>query len=224
MMSWIDLVLPRQCLVCSDITKGRFLCETCAPLLDHAISYSTRTILFQGGALKALYVFPYESQVVQKLVSYCKNYSDPMAFQYCAECLTALTKESKIELDSYTVTNVPRRRSAARVHGFDQAADLAKAFAKQNGLVYSPLLARRGFSREQKSLTLEQRRKNVINKFIVHSKPPVPFPERVILIDDILTSGSSAAECARVLACHGCRNIVGLFIAGADFSRKPSNV
>ncbi len=101
--------------------------------------------------------------------------------------------------------------------GFNQAALLACDVARQwsrNGQpldVDQRLLRRVRRTRAQTGLTLAQRRINLRGAFRLTGKSP----QRVALIDDVMTSGSTANECARLLKQAGCESVQVWVVARA---------
>jgi predicted amidophosphoribosyltransferase len=67
------------------------------------------------------------------------------------------------------------------------------------GVKYSKLIKRKGFSKEQKRLSAEQRQKNIAGKFRVRKPCSKTMPDSIVIFDDVMTTGSSIKECARLL-------------------------
>lgn len=107
------------------------------------------------------------------------------------------------------VTWVPlsRRRRARR--GFDQAEVLARAVAERLHLPVRPLLVRARDTRAQARMTGPQRRRALGDAFAARGG----FDGRVLLIDDVLTTGATASACARVLRRAGARRVTVLTAA-----------
>jgi len=83
--------------------------------------------------------------------------------------------------------------------GFNQCAVLAKAFARRFDLPYAPRVMRRtGMPRRQGGLSEQERRENVIDTFLVR-RPELVTGRTVLVIDDIMTTGSTLSECAKEL-------------------------
>ena len=114
-----------------------------------------------------------------------------------------------LDVDSVAVTWVPlgRKRKAAR--GFDQAEALARHVAGRIGAPVRRLIRRRTETTPQAKRTGPARRDAVRGAFVGTARPP----PRVLLIDDVMTSGATAAECARVLVDGGAREVVLLTAA-----------
>ncbi len=94
------------------------------------------------------------------------------------------------------VTWVPGRRRDIAKRGFDHARVLAEGLASELGLPPVPLLTRISEPPDQVLLSADERRTNVIGAFAAVS---VGKMLRVILVDDLMTTGATATECTSVL-------------------------
>jgi predicted amidophosphoribosyltransferase len=108
----------------------------------------------------------------------------------------------------------PRRR---RRRGFDQAEALARPVAALLGWPVRPVLRRVVETAPQARRSGPERREALEGAF--RSREPVPAA--VVLVDDVLTSGATAAACASVLMAAGCREVGVLTAARALNGRLP---
>jgi ComF family protein len=98
----------------------------------------------------------------------------------------------------------PRRR---RERGFNQAELLAAALASGSGLVLAPgVLVRRKDTAPQSGLSSAARRRNVAGAFAVRQRPRV-VGRTLVLVDDVSTTGATAAACARALRQAGASEV-----------------
>ncbi|MDZ7413507.1 MAG: ComF family protein [candidate division KSB1 bacterium] len=94
---------------------------------------------------------------------------------------------------------IPLHPARRRERGYNQSELLARRAAKVCGLpVETDLLRRTRYTRPQSQLGASERAKNVAGAFAVRL-PAEVGGRRVILVDDVLTTGATASECARVL-------------------------
>ncbi len=105
-------------------------------------------------------------------------------------------EKGECELPQTVVTFLPRPKLRKRRAGFDQSAELAKALAREMGLIYRPLLKRVGYGVPQKELSRKERMERIKGAF-------APLGDaasfRVLLVDDLITTGAAMAEGASVL-------------------------
>jgi ComF family protein len=98
----------------------------------------------------------------------------------------------------------PRRQ---RTRGFNQSELLAEALGHQAGIaVAASALVRRKDTRSQTGLSAAARRANVKDAFAVRRRAQVAG-RTVVLVDDVLTTGATAAACARALRAAGAREV-----------------
>ncbi|MBE6560959.1 MAG: ComF family protein [Ruminococcaceae bacterium] len=101
------------------------------------------------------------------------------------------------DMRTWTITYPPRTKEARRAAGLDQAQRIARLCAMQTGAAYADLFIRRG-GREQKTLTGEERLQNASAS--LRLKPQACcVGKKIILLDDITTTGATLAACAELL-------------------------
>jgi ComF family protein len=102
---------------------------------------------------------------------------------------------------------VPLHRSRLWSRGFNQAALIAAELARSCGIEHEPLvLGRRKRTSALKGMSPQQRRQEVAGAFDIVDKAAVKG-RRIILVDDVLTTGSTANACARVLLRAGASQV-----------------
>jgi ComF family protein len=112
----------------------------------------------------------------------------------------------------WTVTWVPLGRGRRRRRGFDQARALARSFARAEGLPARALLRRSRETTPQARRSGEARRVALAGAFEPASAS-ASCPDFVVLVDDVLTSGATAAECSSVLKAAGATEVGVLTVA-----------
>lgn len=109
------------------------------------------------------------------------------------------------------VCNVPLHLKRRRSRGFDQAELLAKRIGEALGVPYIAAAKRTRNTKTQTKLNKQQRKENMAGAF----EPNGPLSGRVLLIDDVLTTGATAAACAHALVQAGAREVFLLTFARA---------
>jgi len=110
---------------------------------------------------------------------------------------------------------VPLHRRRLFTRRFNQSAELCRAVARLAGLVYEPdLLIRVRATRPQVGLTGDQRRRNVARAFSVREGAGARLAGRkVVLVDDVMTTGATAEACSRALLRAGAAEVSVLCLA-----------
>lgn len=104
--------------------------------------------------------------------------------------------------------------------GYDQTELIAKALAKELGMPATPVLKKIRHTPPQSGLRdAAQRRANVLGAYAVRSHQSLAG-KRVLLLDDVLTTGATASECARVLVTAGAKEIYFAAVAVASHDKN----
>jgi ComF family protein len=115
------------------------------------------------------------------------------------------------------IVPVPLHPSRQRSRGFNQAQLLAEALGEETGLPVRLLLLKQKRTKDQKSLSRNQRKKNMEDAFSVNEdEMNQGVPESVLLLDDVSTTGSTLTACAHVLKMHGVRRVAFLSVCVAE--------
>ena len=126
-----------------------------------------------------------------------------------ADELAATVSVSVKEPESCVFTNVPRRKSAIVEYGIDHSALLAKALAKRFGAEYMSLLKSKARLQQK-----EMRGRDRIRNAAVTSRRDTDLSgRRIVLVDDIVTTGASMAVSAMTLRGMGAKEIIGAAVA-----------
>jgi ComF family protein len=112
------------------------------------------------------------------------------------------------------VVPVPLHRQRERERGYNQAALIAKPLAKRLGLPYKAVLTRIRPRPDKHLLSYEERWESVRGAFATRPGSQVDNL-RVLLIDDVMTSGATLDSCAKTLREAGARSVIGLTVARA---------
>lgn len=110
-----------------------------------------------------------------------------------------------LPLPQWLIT-VPLHQSRLRQRGYNQALELARPLARQLGVPMHPeVLQRLRRTEAQTELDARARRHNVRKAFAL--RPGVQVPAHVAILDDVMTTGATLAECARVLKRGGVQRV-----------------
>lgn len=106
--------------------------------------------------------------------------------------------------------------------GFNQSELLAQVVAGRYGLKPGTNLRRSRYTKPQASLSEAERQKNLANSFYVHS-PQQIWGKRILLVDDVMTTGATLREAAGVLKAAGVKSVTALTLARVDRSNPASD-
>lgn len=222
-----DIIFPPQCLVCEeDVLSAKIVCESCF------LKININDTFFCGkcGSRMAMgkrlchFDFPYilgaagsyKNEVLKNLIKGLKFRSVKMAADPLSELLVRYAREIDFPWQNFLVIPMPLSRQRERRRGFNQSELIAERFAKNMGIPFeNKILVRHKNSTPQSELkNWENREENVRNCFLVKS-PEIIKSKNVILIDDVLTSGSTMLSAATALKEAGIKRLVALVLAKA---------
>jgi predicted amidophosphoribosyltransferase len=224
---------PDLCKECKDAWE-REVVRQCP---DCFMAYSRCHCMPKGmqtaGVQSYVKLVPYgeggEYRATRRLISTIKERGRKRGFRFLAGELAAEVKATLFVLDKpyreegaqpprTVVSFLPRSRRALIRMGFDQAAELAKALAAEMGVSYLPLLRRARDGEPQKELDAAARRLNIKGAFALRGDPK---GLRVLLVDDLVTSGAGMAEGAKLLSDGGAAAVLAVTVAQTE--RKNGN-
>jgi len=218
--------LCEECLSSFARVPG-ILCEVCGrPLpglsrkegeLLLCLACQDKTYSFERARSFALY----EGRVVRAILLLKFEQVEPLGAWF-AERLTELVKAEGDKMAADVVVPVPLHRERERERGYNQAALLSKPLAKKLRLPHKAVLLVRTRARPDKQvLSLEERWESVRGAFATRPGSQVDNL-RVLLVDDVLTTGATLDACARVLRDAGAKYVIGLTVARAIRNPLPS--
>lgn len=137
---------------------------------------------------------------------------------FLSQCLAT---EITARFPGYTIVPVPPRPGKIRREGWDQVALLAGFLQRNWNLPVARILARLKGGDEQKTLDREGRRTNVMGRYTLlpggiraeGRNSIARVPRKILLLDDIMTTGATLSECASVLKGHGGEMVYAMVIA-----------
>jgi ComF family protein len=198
------VVSSPHCIICGRpfLTEGG-IDHRCGGCINELPSFAAAraAVLFEGPVRELIHRFKYGKKV---------QHSRPLALLAAGE-LEEFVTASAADL----VIPVPLHVKRLRERGFNQAVLLGEILAKKWRLPLSRNnLNRNRWTEPQINLNAAQRRHNVRGAFAVKDATAVR-DRRIILLDDVYTTGSTVSECARTLKTEGAAEVFVVTIARA---------
>lgn len=111
------------------------------------------------------------------------------------------------------IVPVPLHRARCRERGFNQSEVLAEGISQKTNLpLEKGVLKRKKNTKDQTYLNAQQRAENVRDAFSI-TQPEIVENKKVILVDDVTTTGATLNECARMLQDSGAKSIFAATLA-----------
>ena len=181
---------------------------------EHPLDEQGRCLACRLGArsFDAAYSYGQYDGVLGRLIQLFKyNQVGPLESYFVPRMIQALPRH--LEFDQVTAVPLHWRRLWSR--GFNQSAHLARGVARRIGVPYAKLLSRRRATPAQARLSGSARRRNLAGAFVARRRDSIRG-QRILLIDDVFTTGSTVEQCARTLKRAGASQVTVLTLARVD--------
>ena len=207
-----DIFYPKYCFGCRRASS--YLCKFCItqiPQLSKTVcivcnlpspnGWTHSNCLTDTSAERLLSALSYHNPLVSDMIITGKYYFIPEVFAILG-AITAhylLSNNSKEDFENFVVCAIPLHTQRQRWRGFNQSEIAGKIIAQALGIPYVNLLTRPKATKTQKNLTAQDRKINMANAFAVPKQFINKLPKRIILIDDVTTTGQTFKEAVQVL-------------------------
>jgi len=224
----LDFLFPKYCVNCRKI--GEYICANCFSFISfdvamiclvcnrasidglthpgckakYAIDGAFSAVSYKGIVKKLIYSFKYKPYLADLKKS-----------------LVELSYESIIQQEIFQqaylsrpiLVPIPLHQNRLRQRGYNHAKLLADGLSVKLTLPVLELLQRKKATKSQFGLKLKDRRENLKDAFTISPNSPIAQRPNILLVDDILTSGSTLLEAARILKKNGAKKVWGLTLA-----------
>ncbi|MEK9176191.1 MAG: ComF family protein [Patescibacteria group bacterium] len=234
-MGLLDLIFPRYCVNCKKY--GDYLCPNCFSRLSfdtkniclvctkpsydglthpkcvgkYRIDGSFTGIVFNHISKKLIYQFKYKPHL-SNLSSFLVDLLYESLIQN--EQFNRVLKQVQ---DDIIFVPVPLSTGKLRKRGYNQAGILAKGLAKKFGLETIDGLIRVKETRSQVGLNKEERRDNIADAFSLKKQYKYYIKHKnIVLVDDVLTTGATMSEAAKILKKSGAKKVFAIAFAKED--------
>jgi len=215
----LNVIYPRRCPICTDIVtpKGEKICKECINSLvyiqeprckkcskpieheDHEYcgDCNKNKLSYQYGFA----LWSYNLSISQSISDYKNKGKKEYADFYIEELVRCYgDKIKRLEIDA--LVPVPLHKSRQNYRGYNQSEIIAKGLGKALNIVSIPkLLIRNKKTLRQKDLNDKERLENIQKAFVINKEVLLKYKNinKVMLVDDIYTTGSTIDACSKVL-------------------------
>ena len=206
-MNILEIIYPKTCGMCEEISKS-YLCGKCKLKLKEVLKLNT--VVYKNKYIDShTYLFKYEEKIRDKLLKYkFRDYS--YLYKFFSEIII---NNCNLQNNYDIILPVPIHKKRKQMRGYNQSELIAKEIAKNMNMEYSNrVLIKMVNTVPQSSLNQTQRMSNVMGIYKVINSQIID-QKRILLIDDIFTTGSTVNECAKILKQNGAKTIDVLTIA-----------
>ncbi|MBQ2958023.1 MAG: ComF family protein [Clostridia bacterium] len=221
----LDLLFPirAKCLGCGDEQgcSEPFLCDACRKLMRPSNVRAAHDEWKEHGLESSLFVYYYGKPVSGMIKAFKFHGVTMLAEAMAGEMANLLELRNMTDYDM--IVPVPLHPSRLYHRGYNQSELLAKEVSKLIGLdMRTDVLSRVRKTRQQSKLKRFERSSNTASAFRAETDLT---GKRILLIDDVVTTGSTLCACAEALKAAGAADIRALTLAGSRSIRKgPAKV
>ncbi len=194
----LDLIYPPKCGICGKLDSN-YLCKKCQKRLENEAIWEIKEnknlcICFE----ELLAIFKYENISRNEIIRYKFNEKSYLYKTF----VNFLIKNKNIckKIKSYdTIVPVPISKKRNKERGYNQSYLLAKEISEKLGIeINNSCLYKYKNTIEQSKLNKQEREKNAQNVYKLKNKE-ILKDKKILLLDDIYTTGNTVNECSRIL-------------------------
>ena len=236
---FLDAFFPRFCLNCQK--EGSYLCEDCVSLLEiseyrYCLCQKPNRLFGAGKcpgcrkkSLSGLYfALPYQNNLVKNLIQRFKY--EPFIKELALPLSSLILNHFQLLVNppdffypvrgqrfsngaDFILIPVPLGRKRLKWRGFNQAEEIGKELSKSLEIpLINDVLIKTKENSPQMELTGKEREENILGVFSCQNKEEIQG-KKILLVDDVYTTGATMEECAKVLKSAGAKEIVGAVVA-----------
>lgn len=210
----LELFFPEFCFGCQ--REGSYLCPDCKSILEISgfhQRYATEN-------LSDLYfALDYKNLLIKKLI---RSFKYEPFVKELSKTLSSLIidyfqlLEKRPEFSNFVLIPVPLEKRKLKWRGFNQTEEIGKEIVKFLGIpILNNVLSKIKETPAQVELQSKERKENLEGAFGVENKNLIEN-KKILLVDDVYTTGSTMEECAKILKKGGVREVIGVVVARAS--------
>jgi len=215
------LLFPEKCLICGEVTLEKTpFCKNCLAVFTSLTAAECpvcgkqpRECTCTSG--KSAFLFFYSSPEAKRIILSLKHAPDKSAAEFFGGVIANYYEKRAFD----AVVFPPRTKENVNKYGSDHVKAIAEAYSRRSGVPVRYALERTHRAAEQKLLSATQRRRNALGLFRA-DRAKLKNAKRVLLIDDVRTTGSTLASCETALRRAGVRQITRFTLANTPPAKK----
>lgn len=226
--SFFDLIFPKFCMGCKK--EGLYICADCksrlqinyypfCPICKNKIPVNQKCPHHKTALKFCLSPFSYDDILIKDLIhnfkyNFIKSIGPELAeFQIEAIRKSSFYNQIKNSPQDFILVPVPLHKKRLAWRGFNQSEILSKNISKELGVdIFSELKRIKNTPPQIDMADKKQRQENIKNAFLCGKSNKLKY-KIAILIDDMVTTGSTLEECTKVLKKNGAKEVWALTIA-----------
>ena len=201
----------KYCRLCFSAKDGLYVCKTCSKDVQN-FSNNPRIIYRES----VIFAASYYKGNIRKVIKLLKYQKHKELAEFCARVIFEYWQKIKKNNEKYTVMAVPLHKRRIKRRGFNQVELIAKEFCALCGYDYiEGVLTRDKYTKAMYKMGPVERKENLKDAFNFHKE--LYNNEKLIIIDDITTTGATFKEIIRELEKNEVKNIICLALSGTNY-------
>lgn len=204
----LDLIYPNVCGFCNTINKES-LCNNCEERINQKLLCNIDN--YENDDTKYftnhIYLFKYSDEIRSKILDYKFN-DKPYIYKTFAKIIIKNEKICGFLRKYDIIIPIPIHRKRKNTRGYNQSELISKEILKKitNLKIETNIIIKNKNTIPQSVLNRKERNENVKNVYIIKNTEKINN-KRVLLLDDIYTTGSTVNECSKLLKLNGAKEI-----------------
>lgn len=223
----LNIFFPKFCLGCN--REGNYLCEDCKAMLDvsqyqYCLCQKPKRVSGKGKCLKCqskkldglYFTLSYQNSLIKELIQkfkykpFVKELAKPLASLIITHFQLL---DNKPNFSDFILIPIPLDEKRLRWRGFNQAEEIAKKLSKFLGIpLMLKCLIKIKETPPQVELSKKERKETVKGIFSSQKQEKI-YRKKILLVDDIYTTGATMEEAAKVLKKAGAKQVWGVVVA-----------
>ncbi len=207
----LNLIYVQPCYFCKSSKEDALLCSKCYKKIHFMPEGVFKRIRNCNVYAATLY-----DGIIKQLIRDLKYHNKKKLAQVHAQIMFDYFKELNLR-NSFLIVPVPVHKTRLKERHYNHMNIVADEFAKLTGFnVASDLLIRTKDTKKQFKLTKQERIKNIKNAFELNLNADIPQNTKIMIVDDITSTGITIEEIVKVLNKNGYNDIIALTLATPD--------
>lgn len=208
-----SLFFPKECLDCGKL--GEFICSDCLKKIPIRPSKPPEKIRYQDYLDQVHVASFYANNILARLIDLYKFHYQENLGKILSQIAIDYLKKNQLTttLSDFILIPLPLHRRRYLERGFNQSQIIAQNIKQYlNTPLIDDSLIRTKYTKHQTKLNMNKRLKNISGVFSITNKQKI-IGKKILLIDDVVTTGASLNEAAKILRQNGAIKVIGLVLA-----------
>lgn len=205
-----NFLFPKVCGICKNKINKNYTCEKCSNILKYTMERELCVRKSEDYVDLQISLFTYRNFIRSKILEMKFDGKAYISSSF-AECMCKILKDKNIEFDIIIPVPIHPKRYMER--GYNQSELLSRFISREFKVKNATkILFKVKNNVPQSTLNQKKRIENVINAYKVKKNKKI-CGKKILLIDDIYTTGATANECAKILKKNGASKVICFTIA-----------